>query len=350
MSLFSNQSRRFNSAAATGGLRTVTKSKKNWRKRRIRQEAVGVPVVWMKGRKARLPRTRLGIGGRKPSTGNRRRTIALRRVGRCHLSQRSWRKPRKCRPWRFRPSRGNLQKGQFPSPAMPGQRLWRPAWRKSSPRQARRNLQRWKRQLRLKQKKPRTGKRTWPSRFLSSRRAPRQKLLPATQSKQRKVGLPTLGFRFRAHPGKLRRGRPHCWLRRGMRRERLRRMKLRKCYRLLQSLRLRKPLRTGTRRLGLPSPAATTTTNWGSAWEAPAPPAPSFEAVERIAEVAEPKTAESPMEEQVEAAQSAQPDMDELVARVLVKMNPEVLQKVTREILKPVIEAIIRDELDCKKS
>jgi len=31
-------------------------------------------------------------------------------------------------------------------------------------------------------------------------------------------------------------------------------------------------------------------------------------------------------------------------------MNPEVLQKVTREILKPVIEAIIRDELDCKKS
>ena len=94
----------------------------------------------------------------------------------------------------------------------------------------------------------------------------------------------------------------------------------------------------------------TTTTNWGSAWEALAPPAPSFEAVERIAEVAEPKTAESPMEGQVETAQSAQPDMDELVARVLVKMNPEVLQKVTREILKPVIEAIIRDELDCKKS
>jgi hypothetical protein len=83
-----------------------------------------------------------------------------------------------------------------------------------------------------------------------------------------------------------------------------------------------------------PAEAAATTT-WGSAWEAPAAPVPSFEPrVERIAE----------------AAQSAQPDTDELVARVLAKMNPDVLQKVTREILKPVIEAIIRDELDSKKS
>jgi CheY-like chemotaxis protein len=46
----------------------------------------------------------------------------------------------------------------------------------------------------------------------------------------------------------------------------------------------------------------------------------------------------------------AQPDMDELVARVLEKMNPEILQKVTREILRPVIEAIVRDEIDAKKS
>jgi CheY-like chemotaxis protein len=99
------------------------------------------------------------------------------------------------------------------------------------------------------------------------------------------------------------------------------------------------------------APAETTTiTKWESAWETQAPPVPSFEPVERIAEVAEPETAESPKEEQVKAAQSSQPDMDELVTRVLVKMNPEVLQKVTREILKPVIEAIIRDELDSKKS
>ncbi len=31
-------------------------------------------------------------------------------------------------------------------------------------------------------------------------------------------------------------------------------------------------------------------------------------------------------------------------------MNPEVLQRVTREILKPVIEAIVRDEINSKKS
>jgi len=31
-------------------------------------------------------------------------------------------------------------------------------------------------------------------------------------------------------------------------------------------------------------------------------------------------------------------------------MNPDVLQKVTRDILRPVIEAIIQDELNSKKS
>jgi hypothetical protein len=48
-------------------------------------------------------------------------------------------------------------------------------------------------------------------------------------------------------------------------------------------------------------------------------------------------------------AQPVQPNMDELVARVLGKINPEVLQKVTQEILKPVIEALVRDELNSKK-
>jgi CheY-like chemotaxis protein len=47
--------------------------------------------------------------------------------------------------------------------------------------------------------------------------------------------------------------------------------------------------------------------------------------------------------------QQAQPNMDELVARVLQKMSPEVISRVTQEILKPVIEALIRDELDTKK-
>jgi CheY-like chemotaxis protein len=47
---------------------------------------------------------------------------------------------------------------------------------------------------------------------------------------------------------------------------------------------------------------------------------------------------------------AAKPDMDELVARVLEKMNPEVLQKMTCEFLKPLIAAIIEEELNSKKS
>jgi CheY-like chemotaxis protein len=50
------------------------------------------------------------------------------------------------------------------------------------------------------------------------------------------------------------------------------------------------------------------------------------------------------------AAETAQaPDMDALVAKVLEKMSPSVLQQVTRDILKPMVEALVRDELDKKK-
>lgn len=50
------------------------------------------------------------------------------------------------------------------------------------------------------------------------------------------------------------------------------------------------------------------------------------------------------------AAEPAQaPDMDALVAKVLEKMSPNVLQQVTRDILKPMVEALVRDELDKKK-
>ena len=49
------------------------------------------------------------------------------------------------------------------------------------------------------------------------------------------------------------------------------------------------------------------------------------------------------------AAEAQQLDMDALVARVVAKMNPDVLQRVTQEILKPVIEALIKDELASKK-
>jgi len=51
-----------------------------------------------------------------------------------------------------------------------------------------------------------------------------------------------------------------------------------------------------------------------------------------------------------EAAPSIEePNVDELVARVLAKMSPDVLQKVTRELLKPMIETIVRDEISGKK-
>ncbi len=74
-------------------------------------------------------------------------------------------------------------------------------------------------------------------------------------------------------------------------------------------------------------------------WSAPAPvgEAPAVET-------------SAPVEAPVAVAEAKQPDMDELVARVLAKMSPEVLQKVTQEILKPVIEALIKDELNNHKS
>ena len=46
-----------------------------------------------------------------------------------------------------------------------------------------------------------------------------------------------------------------------------------------------------------------------------------------------------------EPAPTATANLDEIVAKVLAKMNPEVLQAVTREILKPLVEAMIKDEL-----
>jgi CheY-like chemotaxis protein len=56
----------------------------------------------------------------------------------------------------------------------------------------------------------------------------------------------------------------------------------------------------------------------------------------------------APASSEPAAAPSPAPDMDEIVARVLAKMNPEVLQTVTRELLKPLVEAMIKDELTKK--
>ena len=50
------------------------------------------------------------------------------------------------------------------------------------------------------------------------------------------------------------------------------------------------------------------------------------------------------------ATPAAAPSMDDLVAKVLARMSPEVLQAVTREILKPVVEAMVKEEMQSKKS
>jgi CheY-like chemotaxis protein len=60
--------------------------------------------------------------------------------------------------------------------------------------------------------------------------------------------------------------------------------------------------------------------------------------------------AAKPADTAAKIAESTQQDMDALVANVLAKMSPEMLQAVTREILKPVVAAMIRDEINAKKS
>ena len=59
---------------------------------------------------------------------------------------------------------------------------------------------------------------------------------------------------------------------------------------------------------------------------------------------------EVPVDDSAKEARTAPVDMDALVAKVLAKMSPEMLQAVTREILKPVVEAMVRDEIGSKKS
>jgi hypothetical protein len=78
-------------------------------------------------------------------------------------------------------------------------------------------------------------------------------------------------------------------------------------------------------------------------------PVETREAAEEPAQVTE--AAEEVVHEAAPAAPVAeqQLDMDALVARVVAKMNPDVLQRVTQEILKPVIEALIKDELASKR-
>jgi hypothetical protein len=96
-----------------------------------------------------------------------------------------------------------------------------------------------------------------------------------------------------------------------------------------------------------------------AAIEEAALPAAAVEAIrEEAAQVAEEvvQAAEKPVSDgptvyvHEEPAPASAPSMDDLVARVLANMSPEVLQAVTREILKPVVEAMVKEELRSKKS
>ena len=49
------------------------------------------------------------------------------------------------------------------------------------------------------------------------------------------------------------------------------------------------------------------------------------------------------------SAKAPEPSMEDMVARVLAKMNPDMLQAVTRDILKNVVESMVRDEMNAKK-
>ena len=115
---------------------------------------------------------------------------------------------------------------------------------------------------------------------------------------------------------------------------------------------------------------ATESKGWENTWEAGAFPAQTFaevgpEAAAPVVEESAPideeehaaavKTVEEPVPMFARTAESVaqeeeKPDMDALVARVIDKMNPEVLKKMTHEFLRPVIAAIIQEELNSKKS
>jgi CheY-like chemotaxis protein len=77
-------------------------------------------------------------------------------------------------------------------------------------------------------------------------------------------------------------------------------------------------------------------------------PAATVEAIREEAQhVAETAGQEAPAAET--SAKAQEPSMEDLVAKVLARMSPDMLQAVTRDILKNVVESMVRDELNNKK-
>jgi CheY-like chemotaxis protein len=65
-----------------------------------------------------------------------------------------------------------------------------------------------------------------------------------------------------------------------------------------------------------------------------------------VVEESAPEASHSPSVAEVPVTPA--PSVDDMVAKVLAKMDPSVLQAMTRELLKPVIESIVREELNKK--
>ena len=77
-------------------------------------------------------------------------------------------------------------------------------------------------------------------------------------------------------------------------------------------------------------------------------PAATVEAIrEEAHQVTE--TAVSEVPATAASSKAGEPSMEDLVAKVLAKMNPDMLQAVTRDILKNVVESMVRDEMNAKK-
>ena len=95
-------------------------------------------------------------------------------------------------------------------------------------------------------------------------------------------------------------------------------------------------------------PAATVDALMPVLSEEAALPAATVEAIREEAQhVAETAVQDAPALET--SAKASEPSTEDLVAKVLAKISPDMLQAVTRDILKNVVESMVRDELNAKK-